>query len=112
MPLLNARRPKKDALQILKNVRAAMGDKKATLVVGECALPDHGVVGVPPVMYGIDIQVTFSPKGPPRALLARIHALAMPAPLDPSFSYSSPSDARGVWGGPGANPGAVEGDLC
>mmetsp|Transcript_14777 Transcript_14777/g.34819 ORF Transcript_14777/g.34819 Transcript_14777/m.34819 type:complete len:102 (+) Transcript_14777:1273-1578(+) len=49
--------PRKDALKILKNVRAAMGDKKATLVVGECALPDHHVVGVPPVMYGIDIQM-------------------------------------------------------
>ena len=34
-----------------------MGDAKATLVVGECALPDHDVVGVPAAMYSIDLQV-------------------------------------------------------
>ena len=43
---------------ILKNVRAAMGTAKDTaLVIGECALPNHNVVGVPPVMYNIDIQM-------------------------------------------------------
>ena len=51
-------RPKADALKILRNVRAAMGGAKATLMIGECALPDHDVVGVPPVIYQIDMQVT------------------------------------------------------
>ena len=50
-------RPKEDAIKILKNVRAAMGSAKATLLIGECALPNHDVVGVPPVMYQIDMQV-------------------------------------------------------
>jgi hypothetical protein len=49
--------PTKETLTILKNVRAAMGGTNSTLLIGECALPDHDQVGVPPVMYQIDIQV-------------------------------------------------------
>jgi hypothetical protein len=44
--------PHAEVGKILTNVRAAMGkEKDATLVIGECALPDHDVVGVPPAMY-------------------------------------------------------------
>lgn len=49
--------PLKESLSILRNVRAAMGATNATLLIGECALPDHDSVGVPPVMYQIDIQM-------------------------------------------------------
>ena len=49
--------PTKESLSILKNVRAAMGGSNSTLLIGECALPDHDTVGVPPVMYQIDIQM-------------------------------------------------------
>ena len=49
--------PTKETLAILRNVRAAMGGTNSTLLIGECALPDHDQVGVPPVMYQIDIQV-------------------------------------------------------
>lgn len=49
--------PEKESLAILRNVRTAMGKANATLLIGECALPDHDVVGVPPVMYQIDIQM-------------------------------------------------------
>ena len=49
--------PEDRVLQILKNVRAAMAETKATLLIGECALPDHDTVGAPPVMYQIDIQM-------------------------------------------------------
>lgn len=44
-------------LEILKNVRSSMGDAEATLLIGECALPDHDTVGVPAVMYNIDMQM-------------------------------------------------------
>jgi hypothetical protein len=47
--------PLKEALTILRNVRAAIGAANVTLLLGECALPDHDKVGVPPVMYGIDV---------------------------------------------------------
>ena len=35
----------------------AIGAANATLLIGECALPDHDTIGVPPVMYQIDIQM-------------------------------------------------------
>ena len=34
-----------------------MGSARATLLIGESALPDHDKVGVPPVMYQIDVQM-------------------------------------------------------
>jgi hypothetical protein len=50
--------PTKDALAILKNVRTAMGSSKnSSLLIGECAIPDHDTIGVPPVMYQIDVQM-------------------------------------------------------
>jgi hypothetical protein len=49
--------PTKEVVAILTNVRHAMGSAKATLVIGECALPDHDTVGVPPAMYQIDMQM-------------------------------------------------------
>lgn len=48
---------KEDCLSILKNIKKQMGNKKATLLIGECALPDRDTVGVPPIMYHIDIQM-------------------------------------------------------
>mmetsp|Transcript_22244 Transcript_22244/g.70635 ORF Transcript_22244/g.70635 Transcript_22244/m.70635 type:complete len:160 (+) Transcript_22244:727-1206(+) len=49
--------PTEEALAILRNVRTAIGSANATLLIGECALPDHDTIGVPPVMYQIDIQM-------------------------------------------------------
>ena len=49
--------PTQQALDIQRNVRAAIGSANATLLLGECALPDHDTVGVPPAMYQIDIQM-------------------------------------------------------
>lgn len=50
--------PGDKALEILKSIRSAMGTTtNTTLLIGECAIPDHDVVGVPPVMYQIDIQM-------------------------------------------------------
>lgn len=49
--------PLAECIQILKNLRKAMGGKNTTLLIGECALPEHDVVGVPPIMYAIDIQM-------------------------------------------------------
>ena len=49
--------PEAESLSILRNVRTAIGAANATLLIGECALPDHDTIGVPPVMYQIDIQM-------------------------------------------------------
>ena len=50
--------PTDQAVAILKNVRNAIGSTVgATLLIGECALPEHDTVGVPAVMYQIDIQM-------------------------------------------------------
>jgi hypothetical protein len=46
-----------DCLKILKNIKKKMGSKKATLLIGECAVPDRDRVGVPASMYHIDIQM-------------------------------------------------------
>ena len=31
--------------------------KNSSLLIGECAIPDHDTIGVPPVMYQIDVQM-------------------------------------------------------
>jgi hypothetical protein len=56
--------PEHQALDILRNIRTKMGSKKATLLIGECAIPERSVVGVPPIMYHIDLQmmVAFNAK--------------------------------------------------
>lgn len=46
-----------EVLTILRNVRGAMGNSNSLLLIGECALPDHDTVGVPPGMYNIDVQM-------------------------------------------------------
>jgi hypothetical protein len=46
-----------EVLTILRNVRGAMGNSNSLLLIGECALPDHDTVGVPPAMYNIDVQM-------------------------------------------------------
>jgi len=46
---------KADVLTILANIRAAMDGKDATLMIGECAIPDRNFIGVPPAMYKIDM---------------------------------------------------------
>ncbi len=46
-----------EVLTILRNLRTAMGSAKVTLLIGECALPDHHTVGVPSIMYDIDMQM-------------------------------------------------------
>ena len=49
--------PVKDVEHILKNVRAAMGSSHATLLIGECAIPDRDRVPIPPILAAIDIQM-------------------------------------------------------
>jgi hypothetical protein len=44
-------------MEILRNIRTKMGSKKATLLIGECAIPERSEVGVPPIMYHIDLQM-------------------------------------------------------
>jgi hypothetical protein len=34
-----------------------MGSTNATLLIGECVIPERSVVGVPPIMYHIDMQM-------------------------------------------------------
>jgi hypothetical protein len=46
-----------ECLAILKNIKAKMGDKDATLLIGESAVPDRHTVGVPATMYHIDMQM-------------------------------------------------------
>ena len=49
--------PYEETDAILRSARAAMGSARATLLIGESALPDHDKVGVPPVMYQIDVRM-------------------------------------------------------
>jgi len=46
-----------EILTILRNVHGAMGNSNSTLRIGEFALPDHDIIGVPPVMYSYYIYV-------------------------------------------------------
>ena len=46
-----------DCLRILRNLRKAIGIKKASLLIGEMAIPDRGVVGQPPTMYLVDLHM-------------------------------------------------------
>lgn len=46
-----------DVLKILRNIRSKIGDKQVTLLIGESAIPDRHVVGKPPVLYHIDMQM-------------------------------------------------------
>lgn len=74
--------PTDEATSILRNVREAIGSTGATLLIGECAIPDHDTVGVPPVMYQIDIQSA------PHALSNRrpLKRALRPAPARPPHS--------------------------
>jgi hypothetical protein len=49
--------PAEKSLIILKNIRAKMGNKKATLLIGESAVPDRTSVGSPSAIHHIDIQM-------------------------------------------------------
>ena len=53
-----------DALKILKTLRAMIGDKRASILIGECAMPDRDRVGIPPNVHLIDMQmmVVFAAK--------------------------------------------------
>jgi hypothetical protein len=46
-----------EAVEILRNIHTKMGSKKATLLIGEMAIPERSVVGVPPAMYHVDMQM-------------------------------------------------------
>lgn len=46
-----------ECLVILKNIKQKMGNASATLIIGECAIPDRHTVGVPDTMYHIDLQM-------------------------------------------------------
>jgi len=43
--------------RILANVRRAMDGKEATLLIGECAMPNHDQTAVPPTIHSIDMQM-------------------------------------------------------
>ena len=47
---------KEDCVTILNNIKTAMKGKKATLMIGECAIPDRDNVGIP-AMHKIDMQM-------------------------------------------------------
>lgn len=47
---------KEDCVTILKNLKVAMKGKKATLMIGECAIPNRNQVGIP-AMHKIDMQM-------------------------------------------------------
>jgi hypothetical protein len=49
--------PKKEAVEILRNIRTKMGSTKATLLIGEMAIPERSVVGAPPILYHMDIHM-------------------------------------------------------
>jgi hypothetical protein len=60
-----------EILTILRNVHGAMGNSNSTLLIGEFALPDHDIIGVPPVMYSyyMDVQLmVFSGSAKERTL--------------------------------------------
>jgi O-methyltransferase domain len=48
--------PDVECINILKNIRGEMSDKKATLLIGESAIPDRHAVGAPSTMHHIDMH--------------------------------------------------------
>lgn len=48
---------KEDCLKILSNLREKLKGKKVTIMIGECAIPDRDTIGVPSVMYKIDMNM-------------------------------------------------------
>lgn len=46
-----------DSLKILKVMRACIGDKKATLLIGETAMPNRDRLGFPPTVHNVDMQM-------------------------------------------------------
>merc|ERR1712224_975023 len=49
-----------DALKILKNVRKSFGNRKATLLIGECAVPERDGVAVVPTIHSVDMQMMLA----------------------------------------------------
>ena len=45
-----------ECVKILKNIRVAMGSKNATLMIGECAIPNRDAIGID-AMTKIDMQM-------------------------------------------------------
>ena len=43
--------------EILSNIRHAIGSKKATLLIGESAMPDRDSIGFPPAVHNIDMEM-------------------------------------------------------
>jgi hypothetical protein len=46
-----------DCIKILSGIKSEMGNKKATLLIGECAIPNRNAVGVPSAIYHIDMHM-------------------------------------------------------
>ena len=46
-----------EAKEILNIVRLAIGNKKATLLIGESAMPDRDFIGTPPAVHNIDMEM-------------------------------------------------------
>ena len=46
-----------EAKQILNNIRLSIGNKKATLLIGECAMPDRDVIGTPSAVHSVDMEM-------------------------------------------------------
>ncbi len=42
---------------ILKNIRHQMGNTNATLMIGECAMPERDSIGIPATIHHIDLQM-------------------------------------------------------
>ena len=47
----------KDAKQILKNIRSKIKDKKVTLLIGESAMPNRDLLGMPAAIHNLDMQM-------------------------------------------------------
>ena len=46
-----------EAKQILDNIRFATGNKKATLLIGESAMPDRDKIGTPSAVHNVDMEM-------------------------------------------------------
>jgi hypothetical protein len=60
-----------EILTILRKIHGAMGNSNSTLLIGEFLLPDHDIIGVPPVIYSyyMDVQLmVFSGSAKERTL--------------------------------------------
>ena len=46
-----------EAMNILRNLRLAIDDKRVSLLIGESAMPDRDRIGTPPAVHSIDMEM-------------------------------------------------------